>query len=154
MTLARFKSGVSAMNSTFTSHPRLTHGFLSYLTVTYSPTLRKPLCTTTLILMPNHYNNHFKHMATQILWVVTFFPLVNSLKVAISLADYPIQEKISIWRQFCTLINRKIYTDLMCKSTASQVKWVFRIFEYLSVSMAEADLRCGIGLGTLSTELM
>lgn len=41
----------------------------------------------------------------------------------------------------------------MCKSTASQVKWVFRIFEYLSVSMAEADLRCGIGLGTLSTEL-
>jgi hypothetical protein len=36
---------------------------------------------------------------------------------------------------------------------ASDAKWVFRIFEYLSVSMGEVDLRCGIGIGTLNTEL-
>ncbi|NMB01680.1 MAG: hypothetical protein GX971_09240 [Firmicutes bacterium] len=36
---------------------------------------------------------------------------------------------------------------------ASQAKWVFRMFEHLSISMAEVDLRCGVGLGTLSTDL-
>lgn len=35
----------------------------------------------------------------------------------------------------------------------SQAKWVFRVFEHLAISMAEVHLRCGIGLGTLSTEL-
>ena len=36
---------------------------------------------------------------------------------------------------------------------ASQAKWVFHIFEHLSISMSEVDLRCGVGLGTLSTDL-
>lgn len=36
---------------------------------------------------------------------------------------------------------------------ATNAKWVFRIFEFLSVSMGEVDLRCGVGLGTLSTDL-
>lgn len=36
---------------------------------------------------------------------------------------------------------------------ASKAKWVFRIFEYLSISMDEVDLRCGVGMGTLSTDL-
>lgn len=36
---------------------------------------------------------------------------------------------------------------------AFKAKWVFRIFEHLSLCMAEVDLRCGIGLGTISTDL-
>jgi len=36
---------------------------------------------------------------------------------------------------------------------ASNAKWAFRIFEHLSVSMGEVDLRCGVGIGTLSTDL-
>lgn len=36
---------------------------------------------------------------------------------------------------------------------ASQGKWIFRIFEFLSMSMGEVDLRCGVGFGTLNTDL-
>ncbi|HHT89614.1 MAG: SatD family protein [Limnochordia bacterium] len=36
---------------------------------------------------------------------------------------------------------------------ASKAKMVFRIFEYLSLSMVEVDMRCGVGTGTISTDL-
>ena len=36
---------------------------------------------------------------------------------------------------------------------ASNAKWAFSIFEHLSLAMGEVNLRCGIGIGTLSTEL-
>lgn len=35
----------------------------------------------------------------------------------------------------------------------ANAKWVFRIFEHLSISMLNVDLRWGVGLGTLSTDL-
>lgn len=92
-------------------------------------------------------------------YVAVKFDMVNSRKL---------QRRGSIQKQFLRTAEEinMMFSDYLAAEfvvthgdeaqvllKASQAKWVFRIFEHLSISMAEVDLRCGVGIGKLSTNL-